>query len=124
MLHKQEKYMSVRTDAEVNNMSHEQIITGLKNVNEFEINKENNLLEELLKKLIKHERTRSLSLWHDGSILSNYGHLLMMLVCLYDSAVFLTGDEYKEKYNMEVNVQPEVRKTELCMVAQCKSNDN
>ena len=47
MLQKQEKYMRVRSDSEFSNMSREQVITGLKNRNEFEINDENGLLEEL-----------------------------------------------------------------------------
>ena len=47
MLQKQEKYMKVRSDSEFNKMSREQVITGLKNRNEFEINDENSLLEEL-----------------------------------------------------------------------------
>ena len=69
MLQKQEKYMRVRTDTELfSNMSREQVITGLKNIIEFEINDENSSLEERLKKLMKFERTRSLSLWHDGPI--------------------------------------------------------
>ena len=59
---------------------------------------------------MKHERTRSLLLWHGESTLSNHGHLLMMVACLYDPAVFLTDDEYKEKYNMELNVRSEVEK--------------
>ena len=122
ILQKQEKYMRVRTDSEFNIMSREQIITGLKNINEFEINDENSSLKELLKKLSKYERTRSLSLWYDG--LTHHGHLLMMAACLYDSAVFLTDDECKEKYNMEVNVQPEVEKPELYTLARCQSNDN
>ena len=116
--------MRVRTDSEFNIMSREQIIAGLKNINEFEINDENSLLKELLKKLMKYERTRSLSLWHDGSTLSNHGHLLMMVACLYDPAVFLTDDECKEKPNMEVNIQSEVEKPELYILAQCQSNDN
>ena len=98
-------------------MSCEQVTTGLKKINEFEINDENSLLEELLKNLMKYERTRSL---YDGSSLSNHGHLLMMVACLYDPAVFLTDDECKEKYNMEVNVQ----KPELYMLARCQSSDN
>ena len=49
MMQKQEKYMRVRTDAEFS-MSREQVITGLKNINEFEINNESSSLEELLKK--------------------------------------------------------------------------
>ena len=52
--------MRVRTDSEFNNMSREQVIIGLKNINEFEINDENTSLEELLKNLMKYERTRSL----------------------------------------------------------------
>ena len=98
-------------------MSREQVITGLKNINEFETNNENSSLEELLKKWMKCERTRSLSLWHDGLTLSNHGHLFMMVTCLYDPALFLTDDEYKEKYNMEVNVPSEVEKPELYMLA-------
>ena len=79
-------------------MSCEQVTTGLKKINEFEINDENSLLEELL----------------------NHGHLLAMVACLYDPEVFLTDDECKEKYNMEVNVQ----KPELYMLARCQSSDN
>ena len=122
MLQKQEKYMRVRTDSEFNNMSREHLITGLKNINEFGINDKNSLLEDLSKKLMKYERTRSLSLWHDGS--THHGHLLMMVACLYDPAVFLTDDECKEKPNMEVNIQSEVEKPELYILAQCQSNDN
>ena len=62
-------------------MSLEQVTTGFKEINEFEINDENSLLEELLKKLMKYEKTRSLSPWYDGSSLSNYRHLLMMVAC-------------------------------------------
>ena len=71
-------------------MSREQVITGLENINKFEINDENSSLEELLKKMMKYERTTSLSLWHDLSALSNHGNLLMMVACLYDPAVLLT----------------------------------
>ena len=113
MLQKQEKYMRVRTDSDFNKMSCEQGITGFKNVNEFEINDGNSSLEELLKKLMKYERARSLSLWHDVSTLSIHGHVLMMVACLYDPAVFLTDDECKEKYN----IQSEVEKPELYMLA-------
>ena len=53
-----------------------------------------------------------------------HGHLPAMVTCLYDPEVFLIDDEYKEKYNIEVNVQSEVEKAELYMLAQCQSNDN
>ena len=62
---------------------------------------------------MRYERTRPISLWHDGLILSNHGRLLMMVACLYDPTVFLTDDECKEKYNMEVNDQSEVKKTRI-----------
>ena len=91
--------MRVRTDSKFSNMSREQVIAGLKNINEFKVNDENSSLEELLKKLMKYETTIPCSPWRNGSILSNHGPLLMMVACSYDPAVFLADDEYKEKYD-------------------------
>ena len=45
----------------------------------------------------KHHHTCHLALWHDGSTLSNHSHLLMMVNILYDSAIFYTPEEYKQK---------------------------
>ena len=55
-----------------------------------------NILEkkEYLKKL---QRTRNLAFWHDCSTVSNHSHFLMMVITLYDKAIFLTDEEFHEK---------------------------
>ena len=47
-----------------------------------------------------------------------------MVACLFDPPVFLTDDEYKEKYHMKVNVWSEVEKPELYRLTQFQPNDN
>ena len=37
-------------------------------------------LQNLLKKYV---RTRYLMIWHDGSCISNHGHIKMMVSCMY-----------------------------------------
>ena len=41
--------------------------------------------------------TCHLSLWHDGSTLSNHSHLLLMVNVLCDHAIFYTSDELNKK---------------------------
>ena len=48
----------------------------------------------------------------------------MMNACSYERAVFLTYDEFKEKYNMEINLQPELGKPKLYMLARCQPDHN
>ena len=58
----------------------------------------NDLSDTVLSSKLKQlQRTRHLALWHDGSTLSNHSHLLMMVNILYDSAIFYTPEEYKQK---------------------------
>ena len=79
--------------------------------------------KELLKKLITLKKKITFTLAY-GSTLSSHGHLLMMVACLFDPPVFLTDDEYKEKYHMKVNVWSEVEKPELYRLTQFQPNDN
>ena len=48
----------------------------------------------------------------------------MMVACLYEPAVFLNYDKFKEKYNKEINLQQEFKKPKLYMLARCQSNHN
>ena len=50
--------------------------------------------EELIKKLKFYQRRRSLICWHDGSSISNHGHLLITFSTIYDKALFHTNEEY------------------------------
>ena len=40
-------------------------------------------------------------LWHDTSTVSDHSHLLMLVKCLYDTALFFTDDEYEQQYEEE-----------------------
>ena len=40
------------------------------------------------------QRQRHITFWHDGSTISNHSHLLIVVVILYDNAVFYSNDEY------------------------------
>ena len=37
--------------------------------------------------------------WHDGSSLANHSHILMTVGVMNDKAIFLTEDEYFQKYD-------------------------
>ena len=53
---------------------------------------------DLIDKLKSFERKIHLSLWHDGSTVSNHSHILMMVSCIYDKAIYFTDTEYKEEH--------------------------
>lgn len=48
--------------------------------------------------LMKVEHTRNLKVWHDHSDILNHSYVSFMISALYDPAVFLTDEEYKERY--------------------------
>ena len=85
--------MRPRPDIYFHTLSREEVIHQRKKINEF------NSLDcdadtQVLKKLLKiYERTRHLIFWHDGSSLSSHAHILIMVSCLYDTAVFATDEE-------------------------------
>ena len=56
-------------------------------------------LNEMKNRLKKLQRKRHLIMWHDGSTISNHGHLLITVACLYDEAVHLTDTEFYQKYS-------------------------
>ena len=61
--------------------------------------------EHMREKLKKYQRTRNLILWHDGSSLSSHSHILIIVACLYDTAVFYTDEEYYQMRGIRCNVQ-------------------
>ena len=78
------------------------------------------VLKEWLKKF---ERMRSLQFWHDGSCITNHGHILFCVNVLYDRAVFYTSSEYYEKFKIKKDVQRLVETPELYMIGRCANND-
>ena len=123
MLCKHKKYMRLRSDDEFEKLKREEIIKNLKTLGEHRNNDEIKTTEELMQKLKKYERTRNLMFWHDGSSLASHGHILMLVSIMYDQAVFLSDDEYFEKTGIRVNVQANVEKPHLYILARCPSTD-
>jgi len=115
-----EKFMRVKPDEFYEEMPREQVVSRLKELNEYD---ENDGLTKMRKKLKKMERTRHLQIWHHHSTLANHGHILFMVSCLYDPAVHLTNLEYKLETGEEVDVQTEVEKPEIYIVGRCHSSD-
>ena len=62
--------------------------------------------EEQIQHLKNLQRTRHLSCWHDGSGISNHGHLLITICTLYDEAIFYTDEEYFKLTGISCEIIP------------------
>ena len=100
VLRKQKSYMRILPDEFYENNSRDDILKEFERIKEHIPSLNNLSLESLSQKLKAIQRTRHFGFWHDGSTLSNHGHLLMMIVVMYDPAIFYTSQEYKEKTGM------------------------
>ena len=83
--------MRILEDDEYDNMSRETLTVEFERIGE---NYEINDLYNAHNKLKDFHRCRSLAFWHDTSSVSNSSHLLVMLACVYDVALFYSDEEY------------------------------
>lgn len=63
-------------------------------------------------------------MWHDGSCISNHSHLLMTVNILYDIGIHYTDEEYYNETGKRVNVQAEVEKPQMYILARCSNDDH
>ena len=119
-LRNQEEYMRHTSDEEYRNMPVENITRRLKTLNEYD---EEESVENMTARLQAVERTRHIKVWHDLSTIANHGHLVFMVSCLYDPAIYLTTDEYYHLSNTTVDIQSMVEKPEVYIVARSGSSD-
>ena len=82
------------TDVNFMNMSFEEVEMKLKYLNELKEEEDFPIMKERLKQM---ERTRHLKVWPDLSTVANHSHLVFMVSCLYDPALFYNHQEYQEK---------------------------
>ena len=109
-------YSRDKPDTHYDNMTHEQILTRLTEINE--INESSNLsTEQLRNKLKSLERHRHFLILHDNSTVPNHGYLLCLVSVLYDPAVHLTNEEYSSKTGKKISVQKIVEKLHLHFIA-------
>ena len=101
-------------------MDDSEVIKEPKRINEHDESKSNEESRMILK---LHQRRRFLQFWHHGSTISNHGHLLIMVNTVYDKAIYLTNEEYHLKYGHHKDIQSEIEKPELYLLARCPSNE-
>ena len=106
----EDKYFRLFSDVELDEMDDSDVLKELKQINEYDEFKSNDESRLILK---LHQRTRFLQFWHDGSTISNHGHLLIMVNTVYDKAIYLTNEEYHLKYGHHKDVQSGIEKPEL-----------
>ena len=113
--------MRLNSDTYFDNLNEHQLISMVKSmgVNPSEMGS-NDAMRMHLKSA---ERTRHLKIWHDNSGIVSHGHILFCVGLLYDSKVFLTSEEFYDKYKESVNIQAIVETPEVYLIGRCKSND-
>lgn len=92
LLLKYKKYMRLSTDAEIQQMTEEQILSLLSIANHQPPNVYS--LGQLQSELATIQRTRNIAIWHDHSTILKNGYILFAIRIVYDAAVFLTESEY------------------------------
>ena len=60
-----------------------------------------------------YERTRHLTFWHDESSFSSHSHVLIVVSCIDDTAVFVTDEEYFKLEDSLINIQAGIEKSFL-----------
>ncbi|CAB4002167.1 Hypothetical predicted protein [Paramuricea clavata] len=114
-------YMRTVTDEELCMMSEEQVKERLVQVNAVFSDLDD--VDTLKAKLKDISHTRHLKIWHDLSTVANHSHLIFMVACIYDPALFYTNKEFEMKTKRKVDIQTIVESPEVYIVARSSSSD-
>ena len=117
------KYIPLRPDTYFDTLSREDVIRQLETINEFNSFDYDADTKVLKKRLKMYERTGHLIFWHDRSSLSSHSHILIMVSCLYDTAVFVTDEVYFKSEGSLINIQARIEKPFLYLMARSPSTD-
>ena len=108
----------IKNDDEVEMMLKEDVITYLKDINQYD-EKDVDDIEKVKETLKKFQRQRHLMMWHDGSTISNHGHVLFMVAEVYDKAIHYTDAEVFNNLIKKIDVQSTIEKPEIYILARC-----
>ena len=121
LFHKYKMFMRLNPNSYFEDISMEELINRFQHIGEsIDVTEDVCVLKDRLKHF---ERTRCLQVWHDGSCITNHGHILFCVNILYDRAVFYTSSEYEEKFKIRKDIQSIVETPELYLIGRCASND-
>ena len=59
---------------------------------------------ELTNKITAIKQSKNLMFWHDGSTIFSHSHLMIMVACMFDPAVYLTDQVYFNLYGKHINI--------------------
>ena len=121
--HQQKNHMRLRPDIHFDTLSREEVIHQLKTINEFNSLDCDADTQVLTQRLKMYERTLHLIFWHDGSSISSHSRILIMVSCLYDTAVFVTDEDYFKSEGSLINIQARIEKPFLYLMAHSPSTD-
>ena len=119
---KHKEYFRIHTDNQLEQLTKTEIINELIRIDDYGTLLGDNE-NQMRKKLFSYQRKRFLQFWADGSSIANNGHMLIMVNILYDKAIYMTNEEFYNRYRRCVDVQVEVEKLELYIIAKCPSNN-
>ena len=57
-------------------------------------------------------------------VISNHGHIMMMVSYMYDDGAFIADQEYHSDHGYLQNIQSIVEKLYICLLARCLSDDH
>lgn len=116
LLAEQQKYMRLTSDSDINALEDSDLAERLHSLGCSTTNKTH---EQLCTTLATYERTRSLVLWHDHATILKMGFIMITVHTLYDSAVFLTDEEYRQlnPRHQSICLQSEIEQPEINMLS-------
>ena len=123
LLTKHKECMRLATLDDIKVMTREEILTFMK-FSHQKVNPNLTLQQQLQIKLKDIQHTRPLAIWHDHSTILNTGYNTLFAVwVIYDKAVFLTEEEYREKTGKRIPIiQALIEVPEIYMIAPSSSS--
>ena len=117
------KATKICRDCEVmRNMTPDQLKGRLQMIHEYNSAMTEEQLRHTLKKC---ERTPHWLIWHDHSSIASSGFMLFLVREVYDPAVHITSEEYKERHGGKgVNVQSTIEAPHLYMSGASRAKDS
>ena len=123
LLKVQKIYMRLRGNSKYELLQRGHVVDSLKNINEFTGKYTVLSTEVLVQKLTQIERKRHIMVWHDCSTISSHSYFMIMLSIMYDPVLYLTNNEYLQKYKCRDDVQATVEQPQLYILGRCPSNE-
>lgn len=113
----------VRSLQEYASMPREEVVSSLEAIGEHDDTTDDTDVSELSSRLYIFRHTRLLLLGHDHADLLGHSYLVEVIKVVYDQAMHLTDDEYKDRYGTELNLQAQIEQPEVRLLSMIGSSE-